>query len=326
MSGEQKELTYKVLNRTGDKMPLVGLGTWKAEKNVTKKVVEFALKNGYTHLDCACDYGNEDEVGEGIKAAMDSGIKREDIWVTSKLWNTYHAKKNVKAACEKTLKDLGLKYLDLYLIHFPIALKYVPIETRYPPEWAFDPKDGKHVAEEGVTYRETWEAMEELVKEGLVKNIGVCNYNVSLLMDLDQYAKIKPAVLQIEHHPLLQQPRLLEFAKSKNIAVTGFSSFGPASYVSIFDWAKSVTPILEEKIITDIAAKVKKNAGQVILRWNIQRGVIVIPKSCNEDRLKSNLELFDFSIDEEDMKKIATLEKGTRFNDPGAFSVFPIYD
>jgi diketogulonate reductase-like aldo/keto reductase len=130
-------------------------------------------------------------------------VERKDLWITSKLWNTFHRKEHVKEACLKTLKDLGVEYLDLYLIHFPIALKYVPIETRYPPEWIYDPsaKEPRMEEDEGVSMRETWQAMEELVSEGLVRNIGLCNVGTSMLRDIISYAKVKPSVLQVEMHP-----------------------------------------------------------------------------------------------------------------------------
>jgi len=137
------------------------------------------------------------------KKVLDEGvIARKDLWITSKLWNTYHRKEHVKAACLKSMQDLGVEYLDLYLIHFPIALKYFPVETRYPPEWVHDPSSAEpRMEEDNVSFRETWEAMEELVKEGLVKNIGMCNIGVALLRDVLTYAKVKPSVLQVELHP-----------------------------------------------------------------------------------------------------------------------------
>mmetsp|Transcript_12219 Transcript_12219/g.16897 ORF Transcript_12219/g.16897 Transcript_12219/m.16897 type:complete len:186 (-) Transcript_12219:476-1033(-) len=184
---------------SGDKMPAVGLGCWKIPNDVCADIVYQAIKNGYRLLDGACDYGNEVEVGQGLKRAIDEGIvKREDVFVTSKLWNTFHRKEHVKEACLKTLKDLGLEYLDLYLIHFPIALKYVPIEERYPPEWMYsDEKNPKPVMTEdvGVSYRETYEAMQELVNDGLVRNIGCSNMGVAMLREVLCYAKVKPAVL-----------------------------------------------------------------------------------------------------------------------------------
>lgn len=179
----------------GDSMPAIGLGLWKIPKDKCEQVVYDAVKIGYRCLDNACDYGNEKEVGQGIKKALDDGlVKREELWVTSKLWNTYHRKEHVRDACLRTLSDLGLKYLDLYLIHFPIALKFVPFEERYPPEWNYK-SDKPGMEEDNVPYEETWRAMEALVKEGLVRNIGVCNLGTTMLRDIVNYAEIKPSVL-----------------------------------------------------------------------------------------------------------------------------------
>ena len=180
-------------------IPMVGLGCWKMKE--PRSVVSKALEIGWRHVDSACDYGNEKEVGEGIAEAMGKhGIKREDLFVTSKLWNTYHSPEHVEAACRKSLDDLGLDYLDLYLIHFPISLKFVPFEDRYPPEWVHDPssKTENVMVPADVPIADTWRAMESLVAKGLVKNIGVANFNASLLLQLMKTAKIKPAMLQIE--------------------------------------------------------------------------------------------------------------------------------
>ncbi|URM15580.1 aldo/keto reductase [Vibrio splendidus] len=212
----------------GYNIPKIGLGLWKIDKSQCAETVYNAIKIGYRLLDSACDYGNEKEVGEGIKRAIADGIvKREDLWITSKLWNTYHKKEHVRPALERTLKDLGVDYLDSYLVHFPIAQPFVPFETRYPPEWIFDPQaDTPKMMIEPVPLFETWFAMEELVESGLVKNIGVCNYNSGLLNDLMAYANIKPAELQIESHPYLTQERLIKLAKSYGISATTFSPLG----------------------------------------------------------------------------------------------------
>ena len=199
-----------------DAMPAVGFGLWKIDKSDTAGMVCQAIKAGYRHLDSAADYGNEAEVGDGIRQAIEQGLcTRQDLWLTSKLWNTFHRPEHVREACEKTLADLGVDYLDLYLVHFPIALKYVPIGERYPPEWIFNPDDDNpEMVVDPVPLSETWRAMEALVQAGLVRNIGVCNYNSALLHDLMAYASIKPAMLQIESHPYLTQARLVRLAQS----------------------------------------------------------------------------------------------------------------
>jgi D-xylose reductase len=157
--------THLVL-KSGDKLPMAGLGLWKMPKETCAEAVVNAVEAGYRLFDSACDYGNEKETGEGIKQVLAKGsVKREDLFIVSKLWNTFHRPENVKIAIKKTLSDLGVDYLDLYLIHFPIPLKFVPVETRYPPEWINDPNhlNPRMELDEGVTYQETWQAMEELV-------------------------------------------------------------------------------------------------------------------------------------------------------------------
>jgi len=332
LTATSKQKTVSLIS--GQDMPLVGLGTWKIQKKVCAETVYLAIKSGYRLLDCASDYGNEKEVGEGIKAAINDGtVQRKDLFITSKLWNTYHAKEHVMTACKKTLSDLGLDYLDLYLIHFPICLKYVDFETRYPPGWAYDP-DVKNDNPGGcefvpVPVFETWTAMEELVGVGLVKNIGVSNFNCQLLMDLLAHKKIPPSVLQIEHHLYLQQPRLVNFAKSKGIAITGYSNFGGESFVELdHPLAKEVTSLLKCPDIIKIATKHAKTTAQVCLKWIVQNKVAVVPKSINPKRLVENLDLFEFELDAEDMKMIKALDAHgrIRFNNPGEFIDYPIFD
>lgn len=314
-------------------MPSVGFGCWKIDKAVCADVTYNAIKAGYRCIDQAADYGNEKETGQGIaKALADGVVTRDQLWVTSKLWNTYHRKEHVKAACQKSLADLGVEYLDLYLIHFPIATKFVPFETRYPPEWFLDPNaEDKRMEEDNVPYRETWEAMEELVNEGLVKNIGCCNIGTAMLRDVLSYAKVKPAVLQVELHPYNTQEKLLRFCKEKGIAVTGFSNLGAPSYVGI-GMAKEDDSVLLNEAVTKIATTHGKTAAQVVLRWAVQRGTAIIPKTTNPDRMAENRDLFSFNLSEDEMKAVAGLNQNRRFNDPGFFceaafnTFFPIYD
>ncbi len=315
------------------KMPLVGLGTWKIDKPVVADVVQQAVKAGYRHFDCACDYGNESEVGDGLQKAISSGdVSREDLWITSKLWNTYHAPEHVRPALERTLADLKQDYLDLYLIHFPIATKFVPFEDRYPPEWFFDPSVTEPKLEPvDVPIRETWEAMEELHRSGLVKNIGICNFGCSLIRDLLSYASIRPSFLQIELHPRLTQEKLLRYCRQESIEVTSFSPLGAESYYSI-GMAKEDESTLANSVIGKIAAAHGKTSAQVHLRWGIQRGTSVVPKTSQPQRLVENLDVFDFELTDDEMNQISCLNQHRRFNDPGDFcegafnTFFPIYD
>lgn len=314
-------------------MPAVGLGIWKIDRGDTARVVHDAIEIGYRHIDSASDYGNEIEAGEGIKTAITNGhVTRDELWVTSKLWNTNHRAEHVRPACERTLNDLGLDYLDLYLIHFPIALKYVPPEERYPAEWFYDPgAENPSMQVDAVPLAETWQAMETLVDAGLVKHIGVCNYTSGLVIDLMAYSRIKPAVLQIESHPFLTQERLIRLADDFDIAVTAFSPLGALSYVSL-DMATAADTVLTTAPVLAAAERLKRTPAQVVLRWGVQRGTAVIPKSSRIERLRENLALFDFELNNQEMSDISALNQNRRFNDPGVFcerafgKFYPIYD
>ncbi len=318
---------------TGALLPSIGLGLWKIDKAETPRVVREAIEVGYRHFDAGCDYGNEVEVGVGIQNAMADGLcSRADLWLTSKLWNTYHAAEHVRPACEKSLRDLGLDYLDLYLIHFPIAQRFVPFEERYPPEWITDPTaESPKVELAPIPISQTWEAMEQLVHDGLVRNIGVCNFGTALLADLLTYARIKPSVLQVELHPYLTQAKLVRFAQENSIAVTGFSMLGGQSYLSL-EMAEPGDSLLNDETIKSIAIKYERTAAQIVHRWALQRGLVIIPKTRTRARLIENLQLFDFALMEDDMQQISALNRNRRFNDPGdfaelAFNTFlPIYD
>ncbi|OMJ21255.1 4-dihydromethyl-trisporate dehydrogenase [Smittium culicis] len=316
------------LSSTNHKMPQVGLGTWKIPKEVCKEVVFQAIKMGYRHLDCAPTYANEVEVGQGIKEAIDQGIvTRSELFITSKLFSTHHHKEHVKLGIERSLSDLGLEYLDLYLIHAPTPLKYVPIEERYPPTLYYDSVEKKIIVDK-VPLHETWAAMEDLVYSGLARNIGISNVNASLLMDLLSYAKINPAVLQIELHPYLTRKKLVNFAKSKGIVIAAYSSFGDTSYkgINMLDESIEFIPLLENKTILDIAKNHSVSAAQVLLRWAVQQNIVVIPKSTNAERMSLNLQVYDFFLSEEEIKSIDDLNNDLRFIDPYLYlDRYPFY-
>ena len=317
----------------GGNFPSVGLGTWKIPDAVLPDLIPAAVENGYRHLDCACDYGNETAVGEGIKRAIGSGLcSRDDLWVTSKLWNTYHHPDHVRAACERDLSDLGLYELDLYLIHFPVTLAYVPFEERYPPGWFFDPEADKPAMKPvKIPVADTWGAMEGLVDSGLVKRIGICNFGTSMIRDLQSYARIQPSVLQVEIHPYLKQERLLRFCQEENIAVTAFSPFGASSYVPL-NMAGANENVLEEPLVIEMAGNRGKTPGQIVLRWAVQMGTVTIPKTQTVAHLRDNISIFDFSLSEEEMKSIDGLDRNRRLNDPAEFgeaafnTFYPIFD
>eukprot|EP01117_Protostelium_nocturnum_P006809 TRINITY_DN2445_c1_g2_i1.p1 TRINITY_DN2445_c1_g2~~TRINITY_DN2445_c1_g2_i1.p1 ORF type:complete len:325 (+),score=129.00 TRINITY_DN2445_c1_g2_i1:389-1363(+) len=311
------------LNPTGQKMPQVGFGLWKVDNATCADTVYNAVKSGYRLFDGACDYGNEKEAGQGLKRAFTEGlVKREEIFLTSKLWNTFHKREHVKQLCKKQLEDYGVEYFDLFLIHFPISLAYVDPKERYPPGWAVDGKDKQELQDTPI--RETWEAMEQLVDEGLVKNIGISNFQGVLILDLLRYARIRPAVLQVELHPYLQQNALINLCKQQGIAVTAYSSFGPQSFVEL-KMDKGTPTLFEHETVTSIAKKHKKEPAQVLLRWATQQGLAVIPKSNNQNRLEQNLHCCDFDLSEDDVKALAKLNQNIRFNDPGHYLNPPVY-
>ncbi|GMN02142.1 aldo/keto reductase [Erythrobacter sp. MTPC3] len=314
-------------------MPPVGFGLWKIPREETANCVVEAVRAGYRHFDSAADYGNEIQTGEGLARAMsDALVTRDDLWITSKLWNTFHAPEHVEEACRKSLDDLGLDYLDLYLVHFPIALEYVPIAERYPPEWVHDPDAANPAMKRAsVPLHETWAAMEALVDAGLVKRIGVCNYNSGLLHDLMSYARIKPAALQIESHPYLTQERLIRLARDYSLDVTAFSPLSAQSYFEL-DMAAEGESLLGAAPVMVAAQAHGKTPAQVLLRWGIQRGTAIIPKTTKSERMRENIDIFDFELSQVEMAAISALNQNRRFNDPGtfteaAFGAFhPIYD
>ena len=323
---------YELLNINNYQIPSVGLGLWKINKLDTANVVTNAIEIGYRHLDSAADYGNEKEVGAGLAEAINKGYcAREEVWITSKLWNNYHRKEHVRPACERTLKDLGLDYIDLYLIHFPISLQFVSFKDQYPPGWIINSKKNNIMKIDPVPLSETWQGMEELVQAGLVRHIGICNYNSGLLNDLMAYASIKPAMLQIESHPYLTQENLIHHAHNLNIAVTAFSPLGSLSYVSL-KMAKVEDSLLKQREIIEIADILKRTPAQVVLRWGIQRKTAIIPKTSRIEKLRENISLFDFELNADQMNKISALNINYRFNDPANFcekafgKFYSIYD
>eukprot|EP00941_MAST-03F_sp_MAST-3F-sp1_P006274 g6274.t1 len=291
----------------GLKMPLVGLGTWKSEPGAVSNAVKVAIESGVRHIDAASVYGNEKEVGEGIKAglaSLGSGCSRSDLFVTSKLWNTKHAPKDVYPACKKTLDDLGLDYLDLYLIHWPISFQ----APESDPEVAF-PKE----ADGRITYAhwpllETWRAMEELVEKGLVRSIGVSNFNKKQVDSIcsSKNTKIQPVVNQVESHPWLLQKDLIDFCHNKCPSKVQVEAYSPLG--------SGLQKFLEDERVVAIAEKHGKNVGQILIRFQVQRGVVVIPKSTNPGRIKGNSpsSILDFSLSEEEMSVLESFEAQTR--------------
>lgn len=241
-------------------------------------------------------------------------MKREELFLVSKLWNSFHDQEQVEPICRKQLQDWGIDYFDLYIVHFPISLKFVDPKDRYPPGFTYD---GKNVVPGNATIQETWQAMEKLVEKKMAESIGISNFNGQLIMDLLRYAKIKPATLQIEHHPYLTQEGLVKFAQEEGIAVTAYSSFGPQSFLELDMQRAKDTPLLfDNSTIQKIAEKHGKTPAQILLRWATQRDVAVIPKSNNQGRLAQNLDVTGWNLDKDEIEAVSGLNKGLRFNDP----------
>ncbi|KAM7305852.1 aldo-keto reductase family 1 member B1 [Ixodes scapularis] len=288
---------------SGRQVPVVGLGTWKSEPGKVYEAVKTAIDAGYRHIDCALAYQNEDEIGRAIEEKIKEGVvERKDLWVTSKCWNTFHSKSKVLECCQLSLKRLRLDYLDLYLMHWPFG--YQEGGEIFPRNQAGD------ILFSDVDYLETWEGMEECYEKGLVRDIGLSNFNSEQIMCVLKAAKVKPVMLQVECHPYLNQSQLIEFCKKLDIKVTGYSPLGSPDR----PWAKPGDPsLMEEPAIKEIAQAHGKTPAQVLIRYQLERGVIAIPKSVTKERIVSNLDVFDFKLNPEEMKAIDKFNRNHRF-------------
>lgn len=266
----------------GVKMPWFGLGVFKVSEGAEViDAVRTAIINGYRSIDTAAAYGNEEGVGQGIREGLaEAGITREELFVTSKVWNSDLGYESTLAAYEISLKNLGLDYLDLYLIHWPV--------------------EGK--------YKEAWRALETLYKKDRVKAIGVSNFHIHHLEELLKDAEITPMVDQVEYHPFLTQAELHKFCKAHDIQLEAWSPLMQGK-------------LLDHPVLVEIAAKTEKTVAQVILRWDLQNGVVTIPKSIKEARIIQNSQVFDFELTDEDMERISALNENKRVGpDPDNFN------
>ncbi|KAL9544624.1 hypothetical protein PS6_008674 [Mucor atramentarius] len=316
---------FITLQPTGDKLPLVGFGTARIPNEDTEQVIYNAIKAGNRLIDGALSYGNEAQVGQGVRRAIADGIvKRQELFIVGKLWNSFHEKQHVKPIVQMTLDNYGLDYIDLYLVHFPFATEYVD------PKQPFTLTNAKNELKLiKAPLQETWRELEALVDAGLIRNIGISNFNVQSTLDLLSYARIPPSVLEIEHHPYLQQRRLVQWIRSQGIQVIAYASFGNAVFDAVPPGTEHLENLMKHPVIVDIAKKHQLNTGQVLLAWAVGHQVVVIPKTVNVERMKSNLDIDHIKLDDDDLQKIDSLEANARFNDfyVGNYGFeFPLFD
>lgn len=287
-----------------DTMHAIGLGTWKAKGNKLKDAIRSALATGVRHIDTAAVYGNEEEIGEVLAEVFAEGsIKREDVFITSKLWNDAHKESHVIPALQDSLKKLQLDYLDLYLIHWPVAFK---------SGVSFPSTPSDYLSLEEVPIEETWKQMEIAKESGYARHIGVSNFSKKKLKDLVDKAKHKPEMNQVEMHPLLQQKELVDFCKEENIFLTAYSPLGSGDRSSEMK-AQDEPSLMEIESIKKIAKKHDATPAQVLINWHANRGTAVIPKSTTPSHIESNFRAAKVELDKEDMETIASLDKNYRF-------------
>ncbi|OJJ60090.1 hypothetical protein ASPSYDRAFT_44489 [Aspergillus sydowii CBS 593.65] len=293
--------TFKL--NTGKTIPALGFGTWQ-DADAQENAVAEALKAGYRHIDTARVYGTEKAVGNAIRK---SGIPREEIFLTTKLWNNKHHPDDVSQALADSLNDLGLDYIDLFLMHWPVAFK------RGSEQFPKTDKGGPDVVD--TDYIETYKAMEKLISTGKVKAIGVSNFSKAEMERLLKNATVPPAVHQLEGHPWLQQRSFADWHKQNNIHVTHYSPFGNQN--EIYSREGKIGRMIEDPVLVSIAKKYNKSPAQVALAWGVTEGHSVLPKSKTPERIRANLE-GDFKLSDEDVKQIEKIDRKLRFNDSTA--------
>ena len=296
----------------GSTMPALGLGTWNSEPGEVYHAVTEALLMGYRHIDCAFIYGNEVEIGEAFRDVFQKGIvDRKEVWITSKLWNDSHGLDDVQPALEKSLKNLQLDYLDLYLVHWPVAIK----KGLNRPDSGDD-----MISLEEIPLAETWRGMETVARKGLCRFIGVSNYSVAKLQALLKHADVKPLMNQVEMHPYLQQPALLDFCDSNGMYLTAYSPLGSPNRPTALK-VENEPVLLKDPVILEIASNHSVNPAQILISWALHRTTSVIPKSVNPVRLKQNLGAIDVRLTTDDMDAINSLDRHRRYIDGSFWAV-----
>lgn len=288
----------KITLNDGNRIPIIGLGTWKSYRCDVYHTVKNAIDVGYRHFDCAYVFGNEKEIGHALNSKIIEGVvKRKDLFITSKLWNSYHLPELVESICRSQLETMGLEYFDLYIIHYQLkGQDYDIIPKVYGEEMTgFD-----------FDYVDTWQAMENLIPLGLAKSIGVSNFNTYQLKRLLKKCRIKPVTNQIESHPYFNQNDLIHFCKANKITITAFSPLGSPGNNFHYD-------ILRDPSVIAIAEKYEKTPAQILLRYHVQRGHIVVPKTVSKFRLEENVQIFDFILSYRDLQELESLERNMRF-------------
>ena len=297
----------------GDTIPLFGLGTWKSDPGEVGPAIREAVRLGYRHFDCSPIYGNEPEIGEALADALSAtGVARDEIWVTSKLWNNAHAPQDVKPALEQTLLDLRLEVLDLYLIHWPVAQRR---------DIDFPDRGDQLVSLDEIPLSTTWAAMEDTVDLGLCRHIGVSNFSTVKIAGVLEGCRIRPEVDQVERHPYLQQRELVDYCRENGLLVTAYSPLGSRDRPErLVEEGEPV--LLEDPVVSEVARAVGATPAQVLIAWAIARGTAVIPKTVRPERLAENLAGAELELGEETLARIDGLERHRRYIS-GAFWAKP---